>query len=213
MRSVRLWRVSSSGTPRFCSSKTRPNSLLIGWGISADTRLKPKARLCPARRVRAIISRASGSCAAKAFRRFLRRISSHTNGSDPMSTPTSGRSTGWMRAAVPTTTPPSASPPEIIASLVVVRLVSACSNKRPMLPNRWRNDSTMPGPLSSGWERMLLCWARAFWRPRRHWRRSARPGGLRSSAAAFRATTSAAPPTIAATPTNAKTAISSGLTA
>ncbi len=59
--------------PRFCSSKTRPNSLLIGGGISVATMLKPKARLWPARSERASISRASGSCAAKAFSRRLRR--------------------------------------------------------------------------------------------------------------------------------------------
>ena len=54
-------------------------------GISVATMLKPKARLWPARSVRASISRASGNCAANAFRRRLRRNSSHIIGSEPMS--------------------------------------------------------------------------------------------------------------------------------
>ena len=48
-RSARSAELSSRGMPRFCSSKTRPNSLPSGAGISVATRLKPKARLCPAR--------------------------------------------------------------------------------------------------------------------------------------------------------------------
>ena len=58
-------------TPRFCSSNTRPNSFPIGSLISAPTALKPKARLCPERRTRAIISRASGSCVLKVFKPLL----------------------------------------------------------------------------------------------------------------------------------------------
>ena len=62
----------SSGMPRFCSSKQRANSVLIGSGISSATRLKPAARLCPARRARLTSSRASGNCRAKALNRRLR---------------------------------------------------------------------------------------------------------------------------------------------
>ena len=76
-------RLSSMATPRFCSSNTRPNSLPIGALISAATALKPKARLCPDRRMRAIISRASGSCMLKAFSRFFRRQRSQNMGSEP----------------------------------------------------------------------------------------------------------------------------------
>ena len=87
IRSLMSRRLSSKAMPRFCSSNTRPNSLPIGRPISVATMLKPKPRLCPARSERASISRASGSWAAKAFSRRLRRNSSHTSGSEPNARP------------------------------------------------------------------------------------------------------------------------------
>ena len=135
--------------PRFCSSKTRPNSLPIGAAISVATMLKPKARLCPARSARASISRASGSWAAKAFSRRLRRNSSQTSGSDAhQQCPPSGIRAGWMlQHEPPGRIPATASTAEIAASLATVRVVSACSNSRSMLPKRSRNDSSEAGPV------------------------------------------------------------------
>ena len=148
MRSVMPRRLSSRGMPRFCSSNTRPNSLLIGSGISVATMLKPKPRLCPERSERASISRASGSCAAKAFSRRLRRISSHTSGSTPSRMPHQRHQRGVDAHHGPqadSRSPPA--PPRSPASLAMVRFVSACSNSRLMLPNRSTNDCDDARPV------------------------------------------------------------------
>ena len=71
-RLVKSSSASSSGLPRFCSSNVRLNSPPIGSDISCATRLKPAARLCPARSARAISSSASGSWAANFFSRRFR---------------------------------------------------------------------------------------------------------------------------------------------
>ena len=117
--------------------------------------LKPKPRLCPERSERASISRASGSWAANAFSRLLRRISSHPSGSKPNKMPVKGIRAGWTRTKAPRAIPSTANTTEITVSLLEVRLVSACSKSSSMLPNRSTNDSKMPGLSSNGWERML----------------------------------------------------------
>ena len=60
-----------SGMPRFCSSNTRPNSLLIGSDISVDTILKPKARLWPARSDAGEHFQSIGQLCAKGFQPAL----------------------------------------------------------------------------------------------------------------------------------------------
>ena len=103
-------RLSSMLTPRFCSSKTRPNSLptvsLIsaGHGVEAEAQALPGAEGCgrsfPRRRE---------SCMLKVFIRFLRRKRSHNMGSD---TGGDGRQRGpserglFMAIATPPFLPP-----------------------------------------------------------------------------------------------------------
>ena len=149
--------------PRFCSSNTRPNSLLIGCGISVATMLNPKARLWPARSVRASISRASGNCAANAFRRRLRRKAAKQAAASPSATPTNGINAGVDANQ----RRPAATPTTAMTSEMASKLRDASGSCRPagtadrMLPNRSRNVSTMPGLSSSGWDRMLASLAAA----------------------------------------------------
>ncbi len=71
MRSVMLSQACRpAGCPGSAPRRRGRTPCRSAAGISAATRLKPDARLCPARSARASISRASGSCAAKAFRRL-----------------------------------------------------------------------------------------------------------------------------------------------
>ncbi len=124
------------GMPRFCSSNTRPNSFEMGSPISVATMFMPKPRLCPARSERAIISKASGSCAAKARSRFRRRKSTHKSGTLPKTSATSGISTGWITITTASAIPAAARTPAIIARRLMVSDVSACSSSKRMLPKR-----------------------------------------------------------------------------
>ena len=169
--------------------------------------LKPNARLCPDRSVRAIISNASGNCEANAFRRRFRRNNNQQSGTAAIIRPTSGMIAGWTESTTANTSPTTPITAEIAANLAIVRLVSACSNSREMLPNRSKNTCTMPGLSSNGCVRMLASFAAAPLPPEALTpvNRSRRSSILLTGLLRNR---SAAPPTIAATPTNAATAIS-----
>ena len=79
--------------------------------------LKPKARLCPARRPRANISKASGNWAAKSFSRWRRRYSNQPAGSIPMAMPARGTIAAGLFRKIDSVTPAAARTAEITASL------------------------------------------------------------------------------------------------
>ncbi len=198
-------------TPRFCSSKTRPNSFPIGSLISVPTALKPKARLCPERRTRAIISRASGSCVLKVFKRFLRRKRSQHMGSEPAAMPHSGTIAAGLFMATAAAQPASPRTAEKAARRPMVSVVSACSKSRLKLPNFWNQSASMPGASSKGRARTLLSLSML-----------SLPAGAATPVRISRRSSSRdacgweksimAPPTRAATPMKARMPISSGFT-
>ena len=80
IRLVKSSSASSIGLPRFCSSKVRLNSPPMGSEVSCATKLKPAAKLWPARNARAISSNASGNWEANFAKRRLRRNNNHITG-------------------------------------------------------------------------------------------------------------------------------------
>ena len=119
-------------------------------GISSATRLKPAARLWPARKARAISSSASGSCAANFFSRRLRRNSSHMNGRNARNAAINGAEHdveaghGGQHQRRRT-----ARPPQIIRNFGIGSDTSACSNSSRRFKYRETNFSTAAGAVAA----------------------------------------------------------------
>ena len=161
MRSARLCRLSSMGMPRFCSSKTRLNSLPMGAAISLPTMLKPKARLCPAQSAGEHFH-GVGQLGGEELQPLLAAKEHPDDGQ---------RAQRDRRPAAPARRCPHddrhdaaghARIAEITASLPAVSEVSACSkSSRLKLPKRSSRASSRAASWSNGRASTLACFEQA----------------------------------------------------
>ena len=181
MRSLRSRRLSSKGMPRFCSSKTRPNSRLIGGGHFGGDHVEAEGQALSGAERAGHHFQGVGQLRGEGLQPPLaaeqqphRRQRAHQQARQRQQRRVQVRHRGPVRSPAPQ------QPPEIAANLAIVRRVSACSNSRSMLPNRSRNDWMTPGPVVERLGENAGFLGRAVLGGRRRRRRSARRGGPRS---------------------------------
>ena len=200
--------------PRFCSSNTRPNSLAIGARHFLGDQVEAGRQAVAGRSAREISSRASGSCVANCFNRLRRRNSSHISGRTA-SDQAHRQHERWVHAGKHRHEHADHGHDgrRCRRTAVGVSVVSACSNSRLKLPNRWRQTrpdagagrSPAAAPARCSLSRASLACLRAG-RAGQHGQAVFDLGSVERREAA-----SPAPPTRAATPTNAAIEINQGL--